>query len=152
VKYFPATTATLFLGVTSKNEQVKQIQVNFFLFKTSVVNSWHHGFIFRDVLQVYLSMCPIFQQVCECSMQKRSRLLCKPLMNGPLHCHIWGKFLCTQHFLHRAKNMIVTGCISLWIPCALCPLAHKKTNNSSLLHIVRVKQQCCSINCLLMTS
>jgi len=41
VKYFPAAAATLLaLGVTSKNEQAKQIRVNFYLFKTSNVNSF----------------------------------------------------------------------------------------------------------------
>jgi len=39
VEYFPTTAATVLgLGVTSKNEQVKQIRVNFYLFKNSNVN------------------------------------------------------------------------------------------------------------------
>jgi len=39
VKYFPAAAATLLgLGVTS--EQVKQIRVNYYLFKTSNINSF----------------------------------------------------------------------------------------------------------------
>ena len=36
----PPTDMLLGLGVTSKNEQVKQILVNFYLFKTSNVNSF----------------------------------------------------------------------------------------------------------------
>jgi len=40
VKYSPTAAATLLgLGVTSKNEQVKQIRVNFYSYKTSNVNS-----------------------------------------------------------------------------------------------------------------
>jgi len=27
-----------------------------------------------------------------------------------MHLHTWGKFISTQHFLQRAKKMIVTGC------------------------------------------
>jgi len=41
VKYFSDATATLVgLDVMSKNEQVKQIRVNFYLFETSYVNSF----------------------------------------------------------------------------------------------------------------
>jgi len=36
--------------------------------------------------------------------KKQSRLPCKPLTNGPLHLHIWGKFLSTQHFFIGPKT------------------------------------------------
>jgi len=47
-----------------------------------------------------------------------------------------------------------TGHISLWIALSLCPLAHKKMNNGSLLCICmgRFKWQCSHVDCLLMTS
>jgi len=56
VKYPPAATTLLGLVVTSKNEQLKQIWVNFCLFKTSYVNFWHHGFIYQHILQLYLNI------------------------------------------------------------------------------------------------
>ena len=41
MKYFPTAAATLLHpGVTNKNEQIRQIRVNFYLFKTSNVNSF----------------------------------------------------------------------------------------------------------------
>ena len=68
MKYFPAAAVRLF---TSKNEQVKQIRVNFYLFKNSNVNSV--GIVdsfFNISSKFFLNICPIFQQVCESPMQK----------------------------------------------------------------------------------
>ena len=60
------------LGVTSKNENVKQIRVIFFCLNFKCKLSWRRGFIFHHILQIYLNMCPIFQQVCECRLQKNA--------------------------------------------------------------------------------
>jgi len=52
---FPPTAATLLgLGVTSKNEQVKQIRVNFYLFKTSNVNSFGTVDLFFNISSKFI--------------------------------------------------------------------------------------------------
>ena len=88
MKYFP--TATLSgRGVTSKNEQVKQIQVIFFLSESSNVNS-------LGILDSFSTYPPSpFKHMSHLSTslwmldeKKRSRLLRKPLTNSPLHLRI----------------------------------------------------------------
>ena len=62
MQYFPAAATTLLrLGGTSKNEQVKQIRINFYLFKIGSRPSDHY---FRSVcLSVCLFVC---LSVCLC--------------------------------------------------------------------------------------
>jgi len=43
---------------------------------------WHRGFSFQHILQVYLNICSIFQQVCECMMQNKQILLLHKLLTN----------------------------------------------------------------------
>ena len=141
MKCFPATTL-LGLGVTSKNEQLKQIRVTFY--------PWIH--FSTDSPSLFKHLSHLSTSLWMPDAKKNEVSCCASYWRTAYCTSISDANFCPPRIFFIGHLLPYTGRISLWTAFALCPLVHKKMNNGALHRTGRFTRQCCHNYRLLTTS